>query len=127
MMLQQSFDYDTARQSSLDNSSYAQYMNVTLAPGKSDSRRGHSSVAGTSGKQWTLVTTRAQTSTGQSYSALNRKPTKSGLTHRSIGSAMAMRMSARVPYGSNLESVPSQLETKQFTRIPVNSIYNSTR
>ena len=121
MRLQQSFDYDSARHSSVDHSSYAQYMNARL--GATDSKRGQSSAGrGSAGKQWARATTRAQTSTGQSYYSRGQKPGKSGLTHRSIGSAMAMRASARVPFGTSLESVPSQLETQQaskaFARAP---------
>ena len=65
MKLQQSFDYDSARHSSYDNSSYAQYMNAHIATNQKKSKRGQSSTGmGSTGVQWTAVTTRAQTSTG---------------------------------------------------------------
>ena len=43
---------------------------------------------------------------------------------------MNMRMSARVPYGSTMESIPSQLEQqiqKPFSRMPYNQVHNSIR
>ena len=116
MMLQQSFDYDSQRYGSVDNASYAQYMNAKLGQTEGKEKRGQSSTGKDSaGGQWTAGTTRAQTSTGSYYHHRRGKACKSGLTHRSIGSALAVRASARAPFGTVLESVPSRLEGEHCT------------